>query len=92
MRSRDGVGLHGFASIDVADGRITITYGRKANQRIQDAQLSLRPFVTAEGDIAWQCGNAEIVDIDESGSGSGITDLDDRYMPAACRTGFGNGP
>lgn len=82
---------HYVASIDVADGTITISYGRKANQRIQDARLSLRPFVTAEGDIAWQCGNAEVVDIDASGSGRGITDLADKYMPAACRAGFGSG-
>jgi len=80
------------ASIDVADGTITITYGRQANQKIQDARISLRPFVTTKGDIAWQCGNAEVEGIEESGSGSSMTDLSDRYVPVSCRAGVGSDP
>jgi uncharacterized RDD family membrane protein YckC/Tfp pilus assembly major pilin PilA len=73
-------------SIEVLDGTITITYGRNANARIRNARLSLRPFVTEDDDIAWQCGNAQVLDIEESGSGAGRTDVEDRHLPMACRS------
>ena len=78
-------------ALEVQDGTITITYGQDANSKIRNAQLSLRPFVTADGDLAWQCGNAAIAGIEESGSGAGVTDIADKHVPAACRAGYGAG-
>ena len=86
-------------SVDVTDGTITITYGRDANTAITGAnnQLSLKPYVNANRDVVWQCGNAN------APAGSGVTDdpgngasgaesaamVLDKYVPASCRTGFG---
>jgi hypothetical protein len=89
-----------FDSIDVSNGTIYITYGGAANPRISGHVLALRPFVSEEGDVVWQCGNAG----DPPGayansagsSGDGIesspggSDIDDKHVPSACRTSFGS--
>jgi len=78
---------HYLDSMDVSNGTITITYGRNANQHIQDMSLSLRPYLDEAGEIAWQCGNLEIPGIDESGSDPGLTSVADKHLPSACRAG-----
>lgn len=79
-------------AIEVSNGTVTITYGRGANPRIQDYLLSLRPFAANAGDVAWQCGNAEVpTDADPATppqSDFGVTSLPDKHLPTACRTGF----
>jgi uncharacterized RDD family membrane protein YckC/Tfp pilus assembly major pilin PilA len=79
-------------AIEVSNGTITITYGRAASPVIRDYLLSLRPHLTAAGGIAWQCGNAELpagVDPELTpASGFGVTSLQDKHLPPACRTGF----
>ena len=88
-----------FDSIDVSDGTIYITYGGDANERIQGTTLSIRPLVSESGDVLWLCGNANPPQNayynsagaagDGTDSGQGMTDLEDKWLPAACRTGFG---
>jgi uncharacterized RDD family membrane protein YckC len=85
-------------SIEIWNGTIVIAFGRKANPRIRDHLVSLRPFVAGDGDLVWQCGNA-VVD-DEAAletksavetatdSDVGVTSVIDRYLPAACRSDF----
>ncbi len=85
-------------SIEVTYGTIMITYGRNANAIIDDYMLSLRPHEAADGGVVWQCGNAdpplgvEPESAEEFGeqpeSDLGVTSLEDKYMPASCRTGF----
>jgi len=86
-------------SIDVDTGTITITYGRDANTRIQQQTLSLRPVVNENGDVVWMCGqsdqpqdtyvNSAGVAGDGNDSPDGVTTLNDKHMPASCRSGFG---
>ncbi len=89
------------SDIEVVDGTIHIEYGGAANARISGQVLSLRPFVTDEGDVLWQCGNADPPDGDaslqsEDGSvveaGENFTSLEDKHLPAACRSGFAGVP
>ena len=77
-------------SVDVADGVITITYGKDANGAILDKMLTLTPGVNTNSDVVWVCGNANppAGSITMS-SGSGTTDILDKYLPASCRSGFG---
>ena len=86
-------------AVDVADGTITITYGRDANAAIDQQFLSFRPLVNINQDIVWVCGNAADPlqlatppDVPSGGttpSGANQTSITDKYMPASCRTGFG---
>ena len=83
-------------SFYISNGTITIVYGRNANARIQNATISLRPYVDRDGDVVWQCGRASRPDgayinsAGESGNGTdsdpGETDLVDKYLPASCRS------
>jgi hypothetical protein len=63
-------------SIAVGRGHVVITYGREANARIAGGTLMLHPRVTAEGGLEWDCGYT---------GGSGVTDIERKYLPAACR-------
>jgi type IV pilus assembly protein PilA len=86
-------------SIDVADGTITIMYGRDANAAIDQEFLSFRPLVNLNQDIVWVCGNAADPlnlatppDVPSGGttpSGADQTTVLDKYVPASCRAGFG---
>ncbi len=95
-------------SIDIdTAGTIQITYGRDANARINStsgsatSQLAIQPFVNANGDVVWRCGQANQPDpaatYDDSagaaGGGNvsvaGTTTLSDKHMPASCRSNFG---
>jgi len=42
-------------------GLITITYGGQANAKIATKTLTLAPFTSVNGDIAWQCGDKNIL-------------------------------
>jgi type IV pilus assembly protein PilA len=76
--------------VDVADGVITITYGKDANDAIDDKTLTLKPGVNGNGDVVWVCGNADApTGSITMSSGSGATSVLDKYLPASCRTGFG---
>jgi type IV pilus assembly protein PilA len=88
------------SQIDVVTGTIQITYGRDANAKINTAtsatdRLDLQPFVNANGDVIWLCGNADPPQNGDDDPGDGTvstavaTDLPDKYMPASCRSGFG---
>ena len=85
--------------VDVADGTITIQYGRDANAAINGQFLSFRPLVNQNQDIVWVCGNAidpinlaTPPDIPVGGttaSGANNTSISDKYMPASCRSTYG---
>jgi type IV pilus assembly protein PilA len=86
-------------SLDVSNGTIIITYGRDANSKIDGSILSIQPFVNENGDITWSCGAAlkpagtfaTSGGSDGSGTTSddGTTNLNDKHMPASCRSTFG---
>lgn len=57
--------------VDAANGKITITYGNKANTKINTKKLVISA-VTATGSVQWTCGASD-------------TDVDDKYVPTNCR-------
>ncbi|HWP94799.1 MAG TPA: pilin [Gammaproteobacteria bacterium] len=73
------------SDISNANGVITITYGNEANAaNLAGKVLTIRPATSAAGDIAWVCGKGPV----PSGAtvvGTDATDVDDKYLPAACR-------
>jgi type IV pilus assembly protein PilA len=80
-------------SLAVADGRIDVTFGRKASEAIAGRRLSLTPYETAGLAVIWVCGN----EIPEPGlkplgfAGGGrqavqiATTVEPRYLPSTCR-------
>ena len=46
-------------AVDVANGTITIEYGKDANLAINGGFLSFRPLQNANEDVVWVCGNAD---------------------------------
>jgi len=76
--------------IAVNAGTITITYGNQANDAIQTQTLSLKPLLSANADVVWQCGTRAIaasVATEASGSASGpvATTIAGKYRPSNCR-------
>lgn len=79
--------------VDVANGRVDITFGNDAHQDIFGGVLSVTPYISPGGTIVWRCGNAPI----PGGAGTteltggGITSvhvaptIDERYLPSSCR-------
>jgi len=88
-------------SLDVTNGTITIIYGRDANSKIVGSALALQPLVNENGDVVWSCGMAVAplnTEVNSGGTGGGgtdsvdnttITTLNDKHMPASCRSTFG---
>ena len=83
--------------IDPAGGTIIVTYGHDANTRIQTQSLALQPFVNTNGDVVWRCGMSvapvapatDVLGTTTSAASDGLTTLNDKHMPASCRSGFG---
>ena len=76
-------------------GLITITYGGQANTKIAAKTMTLTPFTSSNGDIAWQCGDKNILTGTSgltiasgatvpTGTPGGGT-LPEKYRPANCR-------
>ena len=76
--------------ITVEGGVITITYGNQANEtNLAGKTLSLTPGVNQNQDVIWVCGKAN----EPSGASmvtGGSTSIDDKYLPASCRSGYGS--
>lgn len=77
--------------IDVSNGTVQITYGPGANSGLSSRRLDLRPGLTANRDVVWDCGY-EILSpapnyADPSGTSSTpmATTVDSQYLPPACR-------
>jgi type IV pilus assembly protein PilA len=75
--------------VDVAGGLITITYGGQANSNVAGKTLTLQPGTNTNLDVVWACGNATA----PSGAsmiGTASTDVDNKYLPSSCRSGYGS--
>jgi type IV pilus assembly protein PilA len=74
-------------SVVVEDGAITITYGDQVNSVIDGLSLGLKPYVSANGDVIWVCGDRDepAGSVGDDGSGTPTTDLAGKYMPSNCR-------
>jgi type IV pilus assembly protein PilA len=84
--------------VDAAGGTIVVTYGRDANTRINGQVLAIQPYVNANGDVVWRCGESDppaatgttnVLGTTTSPGADTLTTLSDKHMPASCRSGFG---
>ena len=70
-------------------GTITITYGLQANANIAGKKLSIRPTVSPNGDVIWNCGYHTVAGADPaapaSAAGTNATDITPKYLPQTCR-------
>lgn len=85
-------------SVTVEDGTITMAFSSNAatNKAIQAKVLSLEPGLSANNDIVWRCGRADVTGFavfnDVSGataspdsSGAAYTSVDNKFLPKSCR-------
>ena len=76
-----------ISNLEVTNGVIHMTFGNKAHAQLKDKILSMRPAVISESNavpIAWVCGNAKAPD-KMTVLGTNNTNLEDKYLPFACR-------
>jgi type IV pilus assembly protein PilA len=75
------------SSVEVADGVITITYdGDDINASVAGDTVSLTPYTTGDDSVTWACGYAAApTGANLMGAAAGTSDLDPKYLPAACR-------
>ncbi len=78
------------ASITVDDGTLTITYGNDANPEIGAETVTLKPLVSDNLDVIWQCADNVPTNGAEAGSGaSGAAATfaagKEKYLPSNCR-------
>jgi type IV pilus assembly protein PilA len=80
-------------SILIDLGTINITYGGQANANIDGDVLSLKPMVSENDDVIWLCGMNDGTnmttapgDPDSGASGDNATNIEEKYVPASCRT------
>jgi len=87
----DGTETNGkyVTGVQVAAGEITISYGNDSNGAIQGATLALVPYISSDNSVSWRCGNANPPDTATGPmvADTAVTNIDDRYLPANCRTG-----
>lgn len=71
--------------IVIDQGSIIITYGLGANPKLTGGRLALVPGVHSNGDVIWVCGDGPTpagVTLSEGPRG---IEVDEKYLPAACR-------
>ena len=77
------------ASVEVATGAITVTYGNEANAAIANETLGLSPYETGDLSVVWRCGLAGAPgSLSTIGNGAGAvanTTVESQYLPASCR-------
>jgi type IV pilus assembly protein PilA len=76
-------------SVTVANGVITVAYGKQANSNITGETLILTPGTSTNGDVAWICGDHDTPSgISTSLSAApALGTVDQKYLPQVCRTG-----
>jgi type IV pilus assembly protein PilA len=76
------------SKVELNVGTIQITYGgAQANTNINGKRLDLRPTVSPNGDVIWNCGYKLSVGTNPSGSSATAqgTNVTAKYLPASCR-------
>jgi type IV pilus assembly protein PilA len=73
----------------VAGGVIQITYGVQANLKVSGSVLGIIPYVNANNDLVWVCGNAAVpgnVTMATGATAGGGTNVSAQYLPASCHS------
>jgi type IV pilus assembly protein PilA len=75
--------------VAVNRGTVVIRYAQSAGPQLSRHQVTLRPTVTAEGNVLWGCGYTASPGMDpETGAASELpTDIHPKYLPSVCRGG-----
>ena len=73
------------ASVEVTTGQVIVLFGNDANAVIATKYLTLNPYNTGDGTIAWRCGTAGAPPGTLLGTASQATDVAAKYLPANCR-------
>jgi type IV pilus assembly protein PilA len=74
------------ASVGVANGVITITYGNEAHTNIDAQTLTLTPYKSIDESVVWRCGNAPDPGLSlMDGAVYAAPSVDPNYLPSACR-------
>jgi type IV pilus assembly protein PilA len=78
-------------SVDVAAGAVTVVYGNQSNVAVNTQTLAFTPYLSANNDIVWICGNHGIASLSPAptlmpGATAGVTNVADKYLPQTCRT------
>ena len=71
-------------SISVTKAVVVITYGRRANPKLQGRHLRMYPVRDSSGSVTWLCGNAA-TSSGITSAGNAATDIPQRYLPQNCR-------
>jgi type IV pilus assembly protein PilA len=73
--------------VTVLTGTIQITYGNQSNANLTAAPLlTLRPTLSANGDVIWTCGRHAILGVDPAvAATASTTSVLDKYLPQSCR-------
>jgi type IV pilus assembly protein PilA len=83
------------SDVSVSNGTIVITFGGAANDNLISSgdTLSIRPMVSANGDVVWLCGyntgadaNPALEDPTSGASDADSTDVLEKYLPQSCRS------
>jgi type IV pilus assembly protein PilA len=80
-------------SVDVQNGVLVVTFGNDANAAIAGLTLTLTPYETGNGGVAWRCGTANApAGLSPLGTAGGGTTaayiaptVPEMYLPSACR-------
>ncbi len=89
----DTVGKY-VASVAIANGVLTVTFGNEANAQIVGLTMTLTPYETTNLGVVWRCGSAPVPGggLNTMGtSGGGNTavyaapTLPPQYLPSSCR-------
>lgn len=73
------------SSIVSENGVITVTYGNQAHTtKLAGKVLTIRPAVSAAGDVSWVCGYADAPG-NTTVAGADGTTVEAKYLPASCR-------
>ena len=75
------------SSVAVANGVITITYGKQANTKIATNTLIMTPGTSVNGDVAWVCGDHATPSGISTAGTPAAGSLLQKYRPQVCRTG-----
>ncbi len=79
------------AQVDIANGRVDVTYGNDAHADIFGQTVSFTPYMSPSGSIIWRCGAASAPANAVLLTGGGTTTayqastVEDRYLPSSCR-------
>ncbi len=74
------------STVTVTGGTIQITYGQQVNSKVNGSGLAITPWINANNDIIWVCGNAAVPASATSGGAAGTNTVSPQYLPSSCHS------